>query len=196
PDGLLGFLIADVSGKGIPAALFMLAVRTLARHPAAIGARPSEVLRQLNASLAPDNRSGIFVTATCGLYEPSSGTVHLACCGHPAPLLRRASGQVEVLPVEGGVPLGMLEAAAEPAELSLAIHVGDSLVLYTDGITEAIAPDGDSQFGLERLRDVLADPCSAVPRDCAARLESALDQFTKASEPQDDQTLLILQRIA
>jgi serine phosphatase RsbU (regulator of sigma subunit)/pSer/pThr/pTyr-binding forkhead associated (FHA) protein len=194
-DGRLAFLVADVSGKGIPAALLMLAVRTLVRHPAMGRASPSEALQQLNSALAADNRSGVFVTAICGNYNSLTGEVVLACCGHPAPLLRRASGAVEILPVQGGVPLGMLEKPVEPAEHTLILSPDDCLILFTDGVTETTAPGSDTQFGLERLREAVAgQPGPERASACAARLASTVERFARAAEPADDQTLLILQR--
>ena len=89
-DGRLAFFVGDVSGKGMPAALFMVAVRTLCRHLAPAAGSPAETLRQLNDALAADNPSAMFVTLVHGIYDPRTGAVVLASGGHPLPLLRRA----------------------------------------------------------------------------------------------------------
>src|SRR5262249_6077865 len=106
-DDRLAFFVGDVSGKGMPAALFMIAVRTLSRHLAASGLSPAETLARLNTALAADNPSAMFVTLAHGIYTPSTGQLVLASGGHPAPLYRRVNGQVEELGMRPGRLLGV-----------------------------------------------------------------------------------------
>ena len=106
PDGRLAFFLGDVSGKGMPAALFMIAVRTLIRHLAPAASGPAELLRRLNAALCADNPTNLYVTLAHGVYDPADGGVVLALGGHPAPLLRRADGRIETVAAKPGLMIG------------------------------------------------------------------------------------------
>src|SRR5262249_8756928 len=128
-DGRLAFLIGDVSGKGMPAALFMFAVRSLGRHLAISGASPAETLRRLNAALARDNPSTLFVTLILGIYTPDTGELVGACGGHPAPLLRRASGAIEELGWPTGRLLGF-PSEGPWTDQHLRLQHGETLILY------------------------------------------------------------------
>lgn len=195
PDGRMVFLVGDVSGKGIPAALFMLAVRTLTRHPGTAGKNPSEALDLLNGALAADNVADIFVTLIYGLYRPADGQVVLASCGHPPPILRRASGQAEVLKLPSGNVLGVDVGSAGTSDFPLTLAIGETLMLYTDGFTEAPRANAAELFGLSRLREAVeAAPHAA--RECAAAVEREVASFSGGAAIQDDQTLLLLRRLA
>ena len=195
PDGRLAFLVGDVSGKGMPAALFMVAVRTLARHLAAEGASPAQTLTRLNNALAADNPSLMFVTLIQGIYHPDNGTVVLASGGHPPPLLRRAQGGVEVVPVRNGRLLGYPDLPPGLSDATFQLDPGDTMVLYTDGFTEAQAPDGETMFGLERLCQALGGERADLDLEqCAQCLKDDVDRFTGIPDLQDDLTLLLLRR--
>jgi sigma-B regulation protein RsbU (phosphoserine phosphatase) len=195
PDGRLAFFIGDVSGKGMPAALFMVAVRTLTRHVAPSAAGPAEALARLNDALAADNPSGMFVTLAYGIYDPRSGEVVLASGGHPRPLLRRADGRVEEVPLHNGRLLGYESGDIGLADLTLTLAIGEMLVLYTDGFTEARQPDGLTMFGTERLASALAGLRTDLSLERSAEeLKAALERFTGSAELQDDLTLLMLRR--
>jgi pSer/pThr/pTyr-binding forkhead associated (FHA) protein len=150
-DGRLAFFIGDVSGKGMPAALFMVAVRTLARHLATHGDSPARTLTNLHDALAADNPSLMFVTLIHGIYNPGDGEVVLASGGHPPPLLRRPGGEVEVVPVHNGRLLGYPGVAPALSDTRFNLQPGATLILYTDGFTEAQSPDGQTLFGVEQL---------------------------------------------
>ncbi len=195
PDGRLAFFLGDVSGKGMPAALFMIAVRTLSRHLAPSASGPAEMLRRLNKALVADNPTALFVTLVHGMYDADAGTVHLASGGHPPPLLRRADGTVEEIALKPALMLGCssLELAANEVRIDLA--PGETLILYTDGYTEAFAPDGKTMFGVEGLCQALGGPRTSLSLErCAEEASAAVRQFTSESELQDDQTLLLLRR--
>jgi serine phosphatase RsbU (regulator of sigma subunit) len=197
PDGKLAFFLGDVSGKGMPAALFMIMVRTLSRNLAPSAAGPADLLRRLNAALVADNPTALFVTLVHGVYDSQTGALLLASGGHPAPLLRRRDGHVEELPVKPAMMLGCapLNLVVEDVQLSLA--PGETLVLYTDGFTEAFAPDGETMFGLDRLREVLGGANAQLSLErCAEEASAAVLRFTRQSELQDDQTLLLLRRLS
>jgi serine phosphatase RsbU (regulator of sigma subunit)/pSer/pThr/pTyr-binding forkhead associated (FHA) protein len=196
-DSRLAFFVGDVSGKGMPAALYMIAVRTLARNlaPAVNGA--AEFLQRLNQGLAADNPTHLFVTLLFGIYDARDGSVTLACGGHPPPILRHADGTAEVVNIK---PCMMLGAAAVPlriADTRIALGPGDTIILYSDGYHEATAPDGKTQFGIEGLRDAVSGARTELPLEvCAAEVTAQVRQFTGSEELQDDQTMLLLRRRA
>jgi serine phosphatase RsbU (regulator of sigma subunit)/pSer/pThr/pTyr-binding forkhead associated (FHA) protein len=194
-DGRLAFFVGDVSGKGMPAALYMVAVRTLARHLASAGGSPAATLAQLNEALAADNPSGMFVTLAHGLYTPTTGDLVLASGGHHLPLTRRASGTVDELDMLPGRLLGFEGLELHLKDIPLHLDPGDLMVFYTDGVTEARTPGAREMFGLDRLREVVAtlEPSLSLP-DCAAKVKAAVDQFTRTKELSDDLTLFLLRR--
>ena len=148
PDGRLAFFLGDVSGKGMPAALFMIAVRTLIHSLAPSTSGPAELLRRLNAALCADNPTNLYVTLAHGVYDPRDGGVVLALGGHPAPLLRHADGRIEPVDARPGLMIG--NAPVEPVytDKALMLAPGETLILYTDGYTEAFTPDRE-MFGVE-----------------------------------------------
>lgn len=197
PSGRLAFFIGDVSGKGMPAALYMIAVRTLCRHLAKDVDRPGQLLAKLNVELADDNPTCMFVTLAHGIYEPATGHVLLASAGHPAPLLRRADGTVEQVAVKAGRLLGYSHGMLEFPEVHIALAPGDSLYLFTDGILEARAGKRLDMFGLERIRGLVGACTPTRPlADCTDAAKLAIDRFTGLKELQDDLTLLVLRRLA
>jgi serine phosphatase RsbU (regulator of sigma subunit) len=194
PSGRLAFFVGDVSGKGMPAALFMVAVRTLCRHLAKEAGSPAQILARLNTALADDNPSCMFVTLAHGTYAPGTGQVVLSSAGHHAPLLRRADGSVDPVALRPGRLIGYDETAPPPAEVRLTLEPGDLLLFYTDGVTEARAAD-HSMFGLQRLIGLVREFTPSQPlADCAERVREAVDAFTSSGDLQDDLTLLLLRR--
>ncbi len=227
--GRLAFCIGDVSGKGMPAALFMVAVRTLFRHlvkettppgppfarggggfvsptrsgePAfsppcegGAGGGPVQVLTRLHAALADDNPACMFVTLAHGTIAPDTGQVLLASAGHPAPLLRRADGTVEAVPLPSGRLLGYEAGDLHLQEIRLTLGPGETLVFVTDGVLEARSPVAGSMFGLERLKEVIAGfDVKRCPAECADQIKTAIELFTGSKDMQDDVTVLILRR--
>jgi serine phosphatase RsbU (regulator of sigma subunit)/pSer/pThr/pTyr-binding forkhead associated (FHA) protein len=196
PDGRLAFFVGDVSGKGMPAALFMVAVRTLIRHLAPEAATPAEALVKLNTALAADNPSTMFVTLAHGIFDPKAGEVVLASGGHPAPLLRRTGGAVDEVPVPAGRLLGYEGGNLRLEDTRVALGPDETMVFYTDGFTEAREPGGRGMFGLERFREVVGTFEPSVPlADCVDKAKEAVDQFIRAPDLQDDLTLLLLRRM-
>ncbi len=194
PDGRLAFFLGDVSGKGMPAALFMIAVRTLIRHLTPSAGSPAELLHRLSRALADDNPTAMFVTLLHGVYDRNNGGVLLACGGHPPPLLRRRDGRVEEVDVPPGMLLG---SVVEPriTDATLSLERGETLILYSDGFTEAFAPGRKEMFGKERLCEVLGGPRTSLSlQACADEVSAAVQRFSGQTELQDDQTLLLLRR--
>ncbi len=194
PDGRLAFFLGDVSGKGMPAALFMIAVRTLIRHLAPAASGPADLLERLSSALAEDNPSGMFVTLVHGIYNREDGSVLLASGGHPSPLVRHPDGRVEEASLAPGMLLGS-ELEPRIKDTNLSLQRGETLILYSDGFTEAFAPDRKEMFGKERLSEVLGGPRTALSLEaCAEEASAAVQRFTGQAELQDDQTLLLLRR--
>jgi sigma-B regulation protein RsbU (phosphoserine phosphatase) len=194
PDGRLAFFLGDVSGKGMPAALFMIAVRTLIRHLAPSASSPADLLYRLNRALTDDNPTALFVTLLHGIYDRRDGSIVLSSGGHPPPLLRRREGRV----VEVALPPGLLLGSMVEPQLSdtrLSLQPGETLILYTDGFTEAFAPGRKEMFGRERLCAVLGGPRTELTLEaCADEASAAVQRFSGQTELQDDQTLLLLRR--
>jgi serine phosphatase RsbU (regulator of sigma subunit) len=194
-DGRLAFYVGDVSGKGMPAALFMVAVHTLFRHLTLTENGPAATLTRLDAALAADNPSDKYVTVALGLYDPPTGEVSLAVAAHPTPLLRRTDGAVEEIAVSPGLPLGYGGLGGSLAEQRVTLAPGETLILYTDGFTEARMPGGRALFDRERLREVLGGPRTPLSlQACADAASTAVRQFVGDSEQQDDLTMLLLRR--
>jgi sigma-B regulation protein RsbU (phosphoserine phosphatase) len=195
PDGRLAFFLGDVSGKGMSAALFMIAVRTLSRHLAPAAAGPADLLRRLNTALVADNPTTLFVTLVHGVYDADDGTLLLASGGHPAPLLRRKDGRIDEIAVKPAPMLGYGPITLDVEDVKLKLAHGETLILYTDGFTEAFTPNRDLMFGLERLCAVLGGENTDVSLEkCAEEASAAVQRFTRQTELQDDQTLLLLRR--
>jgi serine phosphatase RsbU (regulator of sigma subunit) len=198
-DGRLAFFVGDVSGKGMPAALFMVAVhalsRNLARGTGNSPVSPSHTLVQLNKALAADNPLAMFVTLAHGLYDPKTGQVVWTSAGHPLPLLRRADGHTSEIAHRTGRLLGYETGPLNLTDANLTLNAGDTLVFYTDGFTEAREPAHREMFGLERLKTVIAafKPTDSL-QACADRARAAIADFTASPEQQDDLTLLLLRR--
>ena len=193
-DGRMAFFLGDVTGKGMPAALFMIAVRTLSRHLAPSASGPADLLRRLHEALVADNPTTLFVTLAHGVYDPRSGQLVFSCAGHPPPLLRKADGAVSELQVYRTPMLGnsMLRPMVRDASWTLA--PGETFMLYTDGFSETHSPDR-VMFGVARLAEVLGGPRAALPLEaCANEASAAVERHAGGGELQDDQTLLLLRR--
>src|SRR5262249_41380062 len=178
-DGRLALFLGDLSGKGMPAALFMIAVHTLTRHLAASAGTPAELLEHLNNALVADNPTNLYVTLAHATYDPKTGEVVVVSGAHPPPLLRRADGRVEVLDVKPSTMLGYASFTQPPVEMRLTLEPNETLILYTDGFTEGFRPDRKEMFGVERLCDVLGGRATALALvDCAEQARQAVARFT------------------
>ena len=188
----LGLVIADVSDKGLPAALYMTVTRTLIRANASGIARPAQVLQEVNKLLVSDSTDSMFITAVYAILSLDTGELVYANAGHNRPLLYRSRKKtVEQLP-KGGTALGILEDL-KLEDHTLQIHTGDALVLFTDGVTDAIAPDG-SFFGDQRLVDVLQENGADTIQNILEALDDALIEFRRGVPASDDITLLAVRR--
>ena len=190
--GRIGLAIADVSDKGVPAALFMMSSRTLLKG-AAIGAEhPGEVMREVNSLLFDDNETSMFVTVLYAVYDPASGEFTYASGGHDAPLVVHADGSSTLLPLTGGVVLGIVPDFSFQ-QRAVTIAPGDTVILYTDGVTEAMNSELE-EFGIERLRQVFAASPPTDSRQANRTLFDAVSSFAGDTPQSDDVTCVTLQR--
>lgn len=202
PDGRLAFCVGDVSGHGLGSALVMAQARAWLRGFTRTQCEPLSLLTLLNDNLTPDLERGKFMTFFLGVVHPETGAVEWGNAGHPAGLvLRGATGAIEELG-SGGVMLGVFPGMAYAPGESKVLEPGDTLLLYTDGATEAAAPghhdakEEESMFGEERLYAVLRE---AAPRGPVAVLDAVRDAvltFSQSDKLRDDLTLLAIQRRA
>ena len=187
----LVFAIADVADKGVPAALLMARVTGLLRAVGRGDASPDRILRELDARLGEGNDTCTFVTAACGQLDAANGELWYASAGHDRPLLRRADGATSVLAVQGGPALG-LELNKEFPLWKGWLAPGDTIVLCTDGATEAFDVDGTA-FGVERLLRVVADTPVDAMDTLPERLAEAVERFSAGGGPRDDLAVLAVQ---
>jgi sigma-B regulation protein RsbU (phosphoserine phosphatase) len=184
----IGFAIGDVSGKGVPAALFMAVSRTLLRATASRGFAPDECMQQVNQTLHQESISSMFVTCFYGVLNTRTGEIHCSNGGHNPPYILRADGRVEAMEVFGGLILGAFRHAAyEKREIGL--QPGDCIFLYTDGITEAMNPDGE-QFTSERLVESLKRVNASAVEGIVCKVIEDVRRFTAGAAQSDDMTIL------
>jgi sigma-B regulation protein RsbU (phosphoserine phosphatase) len=186
----LAFVIADVSGKGVSAALFMAMSRTLIRASLEGQEDPAAALREANRLIARDAQSGMFVTAFTAVLEPSWRTLACVSAGHNPPLIVHGDTGEAVFLHERGIAMGILDDMESTAEI-LQLRLGDMVVMYTDGVTEAINPEF-AAFGEERLtRSAVACRQLAAPA-VIEHILSDLQAFTGTAPQSDDITLIVI----
>ncbi len=195
PDAGWGIFIADVSGHGTPAAVMMAITHAIAHSHPGTHKPPASLLAYLNDRLTRSyTSSGTFVTAFYAVLDPASRTLTYSTAGHNPPRLIRG-GRALSLDAAGGLPLGIVEGQAYP-EARVRLERGDLLLLYTDGITEAMAPARAGErvelFGTERLDRVLVGCASGSAAACLERVREAVAAFTADAPATDDRTLIAL----
>ncbi len=192
-NGRLGLAVADVSDKGVPAALFMMSSRTLLKGAAIGRGVPGEALSEVNDLLTEDNETFMFVTVLYTVYDPDSGLLTYANGGHNNPLLVHADGTSEELTHTGGIALGVMPGL-EYKEASVTLGEGETLVLYTDGVSEAMNSEGE-EFGMDRFREIFVQKPPTSARDTNEAILQAVSDFAGETAQSDDVTCLVLQRI-
>jgi len=192
PHGRLGLFIADVADKGMPAALFMALTRTLFRASVAQEAAPAQALRRMNDILYPDTRQGMFVTAVYGVLDTASGSFTYANAGHNPPIWLHKTGTAGELE-RTALALGVIDQS-EVRERRILLEPGDSILLFTDGVTEAFAPDG-TLFGEERLLAAVESKPRAPAEELVQAVEARLRRFMRTLPLADDLTMLAVSRL-
>jgi serine phosphatase RsbU (regulator of sigma subunit) len=192
PDGRLGMLIADVSDKGVPAALFMAMARSLVRATVLGGLSPSLGLERSNALILADTRANMFVTLFFVALDLQTGHVTYVNAGHNPPLVYHAQSESVASLKAGGIALGVIDEITLQEE-HITLQPGDLLVLYTDGVTEAINSDHD-EFGSERMVEILLRAAGEPAGDVIDRLNRAHAEFVGDQPPFDDAALIAIRR--
>ena len=186
----LAFLIADVSGKGIPAAMFMMTAKTLLKSYAESGMGVAEVLTQANNKLCESNDAGMFVTVWMGYLNTKTGEVTYANAGHNPPFIRHADGRVDVVKSRPGLVLAGMEGIRYRTN-TVQLKPGDLLYLYTDGVTEATDAE-NNLFGEARLQAVLQQKMSGDIQTVCTQVKEDVDRFVGEAPQFDDITMLAL----
>lgn len=189
----LFFVIGDVSDKGVPAALFMTRTNALLKAAAVRGGGPQAVVSAVNQALSEENELCMFVTLLAGELNLETGALRLASAGHDAPFRLSSDGEVAELPLETGPPLGIDQDAQFPVFTST-LGPGDSLVTFTDGVTEARSPAGEL-FGTHRLVNALQSANRENAGTLLNAVNGAVEAFAAGAEQADDLTLLVIRRL-
>ena len=186
----LGLVIADVSGKGVPAALFMMMSKILLKNHAMTGLSPAEVLNRTNLGICENNRNNMFVTVWFGVLDIATGHVTAANAGHEYPMIRKPDGGFEIMKDRHGFVLGALRRKRY-TEYEFDIEPGGTLFVYTDGAAEATDRD-NRLFGTERMLGALNLEPAASPEVLLTNMKSAIDGFVGEAPQFDDLTMLCI----
>lgn len=190
-DDHLCLVIADVSGKGIPAALFMMVSKAIIKSFAAMGQSAGQILTKTNERLCANNQLDMFVTVWLGILEISTGKLTAANAGHEYPVVRRDGGPFELLKDKHGFVIGGMEGLRYK-EYELVLSPADKIFLYTDGVPEATNAD-QQMFGTERMIEALNTDADAAPQEALAAVRKAVNDFVGDAEQFDDLTMLCVE---
>ena len=190
-DDHLGLVIADVSGKGVPAALFMMVSSALIRHSSTGEYSPAKILHAANEQICARNPEEMFVTVWLGILEISTGKLTAANAGHEYPMLKKAEKQFEMLKDRHGLVIGAM-SSARYRDYELQLEPGEKLLVYTDGVAEAVNSSME-QFGTDRMLETLHRFGDGSPKEIVAAMNAAVREFV-GEEPQfDDVTMLCVE---
>lgn len=184
----IALVIADVSGKGVPAALFMMVAKTLLKSRCQQGGSPAEIIYDVNNQLSEKNEMGLFVTAWFAIIELSSGKMVTSNAGHEYPVIKHADGDFEIIRDKHGAPLGAFEDT-EYEEMEFELTPGDCIFVYTDGVAEATNIDG-MLWGEHRMVEALNMRKDLELKELLTEMKETVDAFTGEAEQFDDITML------
>jgi len=188
----IGLVVADVSDKGMPAALYMTVARTLIRAFVHSVSSPARVLERVNRLLVVESQDGLFVTAFYAILNTKTGILTYANAGHNLPLIIHAKDRIVEKLQRGGMALGV-RSANKLEDQSIEITKGDSLLLYTDGVTESFTAEGNA-FGEERLIAALQSASSNRVEELKNHLRTVMSEYLGGEPLSDDLTLFFLHR--
>lgn len=192
-DTHFGFTIADVSGKGVPAAIFMSVSRTMIKSNGVRGVKSCECMREVNNLLCEESMNSMFVTTFYGIYDMESGVIEYTNAGHNPPYILRADGSVEQVVSHKNLVLGVMESMEFQGD-TLQLQPGDTLVTFTDGVTEAENIIHD-QFGESRLEDTLRSLKGAGAQEMVETINKKVKEFAGEADQFDDITQLVIKRL-
>ena len=186
----LAIVIADISGKGISSAMYLSATKTLIKNNALLGKSPGEVFAMVNNTLCTNIDTSMFVTAFMAYYNTASGNLIYTNAGHNPPFIKKGGKDFEVLKIEPCLVLGCFKDIKYDEEM-ITLESGDSIFLYTDGITEAMNIEREL-FSETRLHKVLIKHRNCSPKELISAVKLEIDVFTEGEEQSDDITMLAL----
>ncbi len=193
-DGHLCIVVADVSDKGVPAALFMVEAKSLINNAAMAGGTPEEILFATNNRLCQNNKENMFVTAWLGIFDIKSGIVCAVNAGHEYPVLKEPDGKFEIMEDEHSFVMGGMEGITYQS-YTFELKKGSALFLYTDGVTDATSVSGE-RFGSDRMVEVLNLAPESSCEEIIGRMNKGIKDFSSGAAQFDDITMLALKRIA
>lgn len=185
----IGILIADVSGKGVPAALFMALSRTITRANATWHKKAVNIITETNSMISADARSGMFVTLFFGVINLDERSITYVNAGHNPPLLFRSDGSREELTLTGPA-LGIMDIA-QFTEETTKLNTGDILIMYTDGVTEAVNKNNE-EFGVHRLDEIVRNNRNEPAEKIKEAIMEGLNEYTKGEDQFDDITIIVM----
>ena len=189
----LGMVMADVSGKGVPAALFMMVSKILVQNYAMMVKSPKEVLEATNRQICANNREDMFVTVWFGILDLESGKLTASNAGHEYPVMKKPDGSFEMIKDKHGFVIGGMDGARY-SEYELQMDPGAKLFLYTDGVAEATNAS-DELFGTDRMVNALRIAENDPPRDILGVVNAAVDDFVQEAPQFDDLTMMCVEFI-
>jgi serine phosphatase RsbU (regulator of sigma subunit) len=192
-DNQVGALIGDVADKGVPSAIFMARAHAFIMALADMGLTAGETLQEVNRHITRLQKSTQFVTALYGILDLKTGKFNYARAGHEPPLLLNAGGAVERLPHKSGMALGLWHTITLD-EATVTLHPGETLLLYTDGMTDCRNPEGEP-FGLERIKTTLSGLSNANAQQVCDQLFETLINYQQGSKQDDDVTLVAIHAV-
>ena len=184
----LALVMADVSGKGVPAALFMMASKIIIANNTLLGKSPAKVLTDANNAICANNREGLFVTVWLGILDMTTGKVVAANAGHERPAVMHAGGDFELIDDPHGLAIGAIEGM-KYKEYEFTLNAGDKLFVYTDGVPEATNAE-EKLFGKERMLEALNAVKNETPQGVLKGVRRSVDGFVQQAEQFDDLTML------
>ena len=186
-DNHIGLVIADVSDKGVPAALFMMASKIMVQNYAMLGQSPAQVLTSVNKQICLNNQDEMFVTVWLGIFDLKTGILKAANAGHEKPVIKQADGQFEILNDKHGFVVGWNKDAVY-TEYQVKLKKGSKIFVYTDGVPEATSSEG--QFGFEKMMDVLNQNQEKAPDEILKAMQEEINNFVGKKDQFDDITML------
>jgi len=183
------FLIADVSGKGIPAALFMMTVKTLVNNMAQVGYSPKELIETINDKVCASNKQGFFVTMLIGIVNVNTGEISYINCGHNQPLVKSENGEYKYLELDSNIVIGAFENSKFNIH-EAKLKKGDTIFLYTDGITEALNSNNEIYGEQNLLESINKSDCDDI-ETVAEKVKGDVINYMGTAEQSDDITMLI-----
>ena len=186
----LALIIADVSGKGVPGALFMMSSMILIRNQTHNGGTPAKILEAINEGISRNNRAKMFVTVWMGILDTRTGVMTCANAGHEFPVLKGGDGIYRLVKDKHGFVIGGMEGM-KYKDYELTLSPGDILFVYTDGVPEANNKDGEF-YGTERMIGALNAAAPDTPSEVLHTIRSSVDAFADGAEQYDDLTMLCL----